>query len=165
MRKGRSDLSRSKKNQVPKGPESDTRTGGSQSGKQGNSDRNVRRLKDSENTRTRIEEVPEEQIPEWRRTALRVRARQPQEQNEQELPFMDVPAVTGSSAQDVQRDRERHVRFQEPQGKENENRNEPNFRRQAPVEGRTSVSKVAENVLKQPVTISLEELAGISPAL
>ncbi len=94
-----------------------------------------------------------------------VRAQQLQEQNEQELPFMDLPAVTGSSAQDVQHDRECRIRFQEPQGKENEIRNELNFRRQAPVEGRTSVNKVAKNVLKQPVTISLEELAGISLAL
>lgn len=30
---------------------------------------------------------------------------------------MDVPAVMGTLAQDVQCDRDRHVHFQEPQGK------------------------------------------------
>lgn len=54
-RKGHFDLSRFKENQIPKGL-------------------NVRKPKDSENTRTRIEKVPEEQIPEWRRTVLWVRA-------------------------------------------------------------------------------------------
>ena len=78
---------------------------------------------------------------------------------------MEVPTVTGTSAQEVQHEKERRVRFQEPPKKELEPRIEPNFRRQVSVEGRTSVNKVAENVLKQPVTISLEELAGISPAL
>ena len=98
-------------------------------------------------------------------TVLKAEARQQENQNEQELPFMEVPAVTGTSAQEVQCEKERRVRFQEPPRKELEPRVEPNFRRQAPVEGRTSVNKVAENVLKQPVLISLEELAGTSPAL
>ena len=85
---------------------------------------------------------------------MKAKARQQENQNEQELPFTEVPAVTGTSAQEVQREKERHIRFQEPPRKELKPRVEPNFRRQAPVEGRTSVNKVVENVLKQPVTIS-----------
>ena len=84
---------------------------------------------------------------------MKAKARQQENQNEQELLFMDVP-ITGTSAQDVQHKKERYVRFQEHPRKELKPRVEPNFRRQAPVEGRTSVNKVVENVLKQPVTIS-----------
>ena len=76
---------------------------------------------------------------------MKAKARQQEIQNEQELPFMEIPAVTGTSAQEVQREKERWVRFQEPPKKELEPRVELNFRRQVPVEGRISVNKVAEN--------------------
>ena len=49
----------------------------------------------------KLEEDEEEKIPEWRRTALKAKAQQQENQNEQELPFMEVPAVTGTSAQEV----------------------------------------------------------------
>ena len=52
------------------------------------------KVKEASGPRTSIEEVPDKEIPEWRRTAPKLKENT---QKEQELPFLGVPEVTGST--------------------------------------------------------------------
>ena len=52
------------------------------------------KVKEASGPRTSIEEVPDKEVPEWRHTALKPKENT---QKEQELPFLGVPKVTGST--------------------------------------------------------------------
>ena len=88
--------SKSKANRMPKVPESENN-------KIGKKDKNKEKektkitdekVKEASGPRTSIEEVPDKEIPEWRRTAPKLKEKT---QKEQELPFLGVPEVTGST--------------------------------------------------------------------
>jgi hypothetical protein len=96
-------------------------------------------------------------VPEWRRKSQKSDDRS----ERQELPFKDVTPVEGTPSSQVRPEIKKRVRF-EP---ENGNRDEVAFRRKAPVEEDLSVEELAKDLLKQPVTVSLGDLAGSSPSV
>ena len=117
--------SKSKANQMPKVPESENN-------KIGEKDKNKEKektkipdekVKEASRPRTSIEEVPDKEISEWRYTALKPKENM---QKEQELPFLGVPEVTGSTTQEVNRSHDQ-VRFA-PDPVTKVAKEEPNFK-------------------------------------
>ena len=95
-----------------------------------------------------------EDVPEWRRTAPKPGSRKEEGKG---LPFKDVPSmVVGPGSRPPSFGKK--VRFEDE-----EKREEPNFRRKAPVEEGLTLEELTKEVLKQPITLSLGELAGVSP--
>lgn len=113
--------------------------------------------KEVEETSQRDEQAEKESMPEWRRNAPRSVLRRPESK---ELPYKDVPPVTVVPSGQPRAIEKKQVRFDQP-----DRRDEPNFRRKAPVEESVSVEQLTKSVLKQPITISLGQLAGVSPSV
>ena len=117
---------------------------------------NDENTEDESETRDEVRQSGDKTVPEWRRNAPKSGVRR-FEKNE--LPFKDVPPVVAVPS-GITRSIEKKVRFDQP-----DRREEPNFRRRAPVEENLSFEKVTKSVLKQPITLSLGELAGVAPGL
>jgi hypothetical protein len=156
--KGPSDSSKSRENQSSKSPENvKTKTGPST--EKPRSEKSVEKKVEVKSKKTTVEEVSDsedEEIPEWRRKAPKSPGNR---QEKQELPFKDVPPVLGTPSEQVRAEVKKQVRF-EP---DVEKKSEPNYRRKAPVEEQASVEKLTESLLKQQVSVSLGDLAGVSP--
>ena len=103
------------------------------------------------------DQAEREEVPEWRRNAPKTGIRR-SERNE--LPFRDVPPVAVVPSGQARPIEKKQVRFDQP-----ERREEPNFRRKAPVEESVSIDSLTKSVLRQPITISLGQLAGVSPSV
>ena len=84
----------------------------------------------------------------------------PKQHNRNELPFKDVPPIVSAPSIRPKEAKRRQVRFDV-----SERKSEPNFRRRAQVEASTSFENVSKTVLKQPITLSLGDLAGVSPGV
>ena len=157
--KGTSDKSTSRDHQKNKDPENDrVKTGKMRLIPEVVIERRgAPKVKESERVVEKVVEKPsqEENVPEWRRNAPKIVSNS----DRQELPYRDVPSVVPGNL-DQRRTFDRQVRFE--LGKD---RQEPAFKRKAPVEESTSLTEVASAVLNQPITLTLEELAGISPAV
>ena len=96
-------------------------------------------------------------MPEWRRKNQKSDDRP----ERQELPFKDVAPVVGTPSSQVRPEIRKRVRFEN----DTSNKDEVAFRRKAPVEEDMSVEDLAKDLLKQPVTVSLGDLAGASPSV